>query len=141
MILFSVGVLGVLFLAIILTENAFGIAGKTALGNVPFFYRMPVLIHAEKTIELDKEFTLRKGEVGIIDGANVQFTLVDFVTFHCPRGALCGFQKDFPTIVYELTVDGTAYRSQNEFLNDAPYAVKFISSDYRTSAKFLLTEL
>lgn len=91
-------------------------------------------VHAKPlTVELGKEFRLRKGEVAAIAGTRATVRIVKFINSPCPKGAQCVWSG--LAVITELSVDGKVVDPK-----DSPYDVLVKDSDYTTWASLVVDE-
>lgn len=91
---------------------------------------------APKTIsvELGKEFRLKKGEIAAVAGTKATVRITKFINSPCPKGARCVWSGQ--AVYTELTVDGKVVPSKEK---DPPFVVAVKKSDYKTFAVLLVT--
>jgi hypothetical protein len=85
--------------------------------------------------ELEREFTLRKGQRADLKGTDASILLTGFINSPCPKGMRCVWSGQ--KVLLELTVAGSTVALNG----DAPYQVQVRSSDYKTSARLVATKL
>lgn len=94
-----------------------------------------------KSVAVNEEFRLEKGQTANIEDNNVSVKISKFIDSTCPEGAQC-ITAGEKGVIYELNIDGEKY-TVNTISQEAlhlAYQIETVSSDYQTFAVIKMVE-
>lgn len=86
------------------------------------------------TVELGKEFVLRKEQSAAFKGTDATLRITGFINSPCPKGARCVWSGQ--AVNLELTVAGSTVALDGS----CPFVVSTLDSDYKTRAKLKVSK-